>query len=143
MDEFFTLDVDFAFKVRVVEELHGDLCLSLVLCLEFGILDVHVLFDVLSGEDSIVANSEVESTHQEPVADRRRESSDEEEEDIARLEGEVGDEAGEEVGHDEDESRELQVAEGPVPFDGQGRVRDRSSVRDFQSDCRVERRSPV
>lgn len=137
-----TLDVDLALEVGVVEDLHGDFLAVRVLLLERGVLDGDVLVDGLVGEDAVVAYANVGATHEHPVGDGGGETGEEEEEDIGSLEGEVGDEAGEEVRDEEDGGGELEVGEGAVALDGEGRVGDGRSVRDLESDLGVEG-SPV
>lgn len=43
-----TLDIDFTFKVSIMEHLHGNLVLTIILLFELLIFNDDVLFDILS-----------------------------------------------------------------------------------------------
>ena len=65
-----TVKVDFAVEEGVVHELHGDLFLAVVLCLELGIVDGEVLFDVLAWQLYAFILTSTKHTHECPVGYR-------------------------------------------------------------------------
>lgn len=65
-----------------MEDLHGDFGLSMILPLEFDVLDVNVFFDILCREDDLFVDTGAESGHERPISDSQGETEDEDEEPV-------------------------------------------------------------
>ena len=132
--ERLTVDLDLVVKVGVVEDLHGDLLLAKVLCLELGVLDSDVFLDVAAGKLDLLVLAGAVHTHDGPVADGDGEAEEEDKEDIS-LEAAIaydGDGPLDEPGHAENEGGELVVGEVAVALReaNEGRIFNGGGVRD-------------
>lgn len=74
-----TLEVDLAVEVGVVEDLHGNFILSVIIPLELEVLYFDVLFDIFTGQDDLCIDGGAESGHEHPVSDSQGETHDKDE----------------------------------------------------------------
>lgn len=63
-----TIEVGLIVKESVVENLHGNLLLSKVLGLEFGVLDSDVFFDITAGKLNLLVLARAVGAHDGPIA---------------------------------------------------------------------------
>ena len=108
-----TIEVDLVLEVRVVEDLHGDLLLAEVLCLELRVLDGDVLVKGAAGELDLEVLAGTVDGHDCPVGDGDGETEENDEEDIS-LEATIanyGEGALDDVGNAKDEGGELRIGE--------------------------------
>lgn len=108
-----TIEVYFSFKVRVVEDLHGNLVLALVQFLHFDVLNGNILLNVLAGEKNLLVLSTAIHAVQSPVRDSGGDTGDDQEEEVG-LETTATDERKEgleEVGNDDHASCEVNIVE--------------------------------
>ena len=127
-----TVEIDLALKVRVVEDLHGDLLLAKVLCLEFGVLDGDVFLDVTARKLDLLVLAGAVHAHRGPVRDGDGDTEKNDKEDVC-LEAAMAEDrqsALDEPWDAEDEGGEVEVVEGAVALceADEGRVLDGGCV---------------
>lgn len=127
-----TIKINLALEKRIMEHLHRDLLLPMVLRLKHRIVYRNILLQVPLGQHNLLVLAPAVRTHEGPIRDRDRETREQGKEDIG-LEAaavEDGKDAFEEPGHDDNEGAEVDVAEGAVALDQtlDGRVFDRGRV---------------
>lgn len=66
--EAVTVEVDVAVKVHLVEGLHGDLVLAMVLGLVGGLLEGEVVLDGAAGISSLLVLARADGRHDQPEA---------------------------------------------------------------------------
>lgn len=66
-----TLEVNFALKIRVVEDLHGNFLLAFVQLLELGVIDGDVVVNILARQLNLFVFSASVNAHKGPVTDSR------------------------------------------------------------------------
>ena len=126
--EAVAVEVDVAVKVHLVEGLHGDLGLAMVLGLVGGLLEGEVVLNGTARELGLLVGAGAERRDEDPVAAEQRDGGEEGEEDggleaTAQLPGQVA--------RDTDEDREDQgVREALVAgaVGGEGGILDGSSL---------------
>ena len=111
--ERLTVDLDLVVKVGVVEDLHGDLLLAKVLCLELGVLDGDVLLDVTAGELDLLVLAGAVHAHDCPVGNGDGDAHDEDKEEVSLEAATTEDGEGplDDPGDAEDEGGEVEVGE--------------------------------
>lgn len=62
-----TLDVNFSFKVSVVEDLNGNLLFAVVDLAKLRVLDIHVFLDILARELDLLVDTSSNLAHDVPV----------------------------------------------------------------------------
>ena len=80
-----TIELVFSVKVSIVEDLHGDLLLVVVLGLEVSVIGGDEFLDVDRGDGDLFVLPLAIDTHENPIANSQRDSEDDDEEDV-RLE---------------------------------------------------------
>lgn len=140
-----TLDLNLVLEVRVVEDLHGNLDLAVVLGLELGVEDGHVLLDVLARENNVAPAVAANVGHESPVADDGREAREEEEEGVDGREREVRDreDLPEEVGDCDHSCAHVVVAERAVTIERERSVVERWSRCDLGTDGGIKVSGPA
>lgn len=111
-----TVEVNLVVKVRVVEDLHGDLVFRGVEALELLVLDGDVVLNVLAWEDDLFVATTTNMAHDSPVCNGGRDARDDKEEEVG-LDAATVDERKEpleDVGDTDDECGEVEVAEGAI-----------------------------
>ena len=83
VNEARTLEVDLAVKVGVVEDLHRDFSLSVIISFKIEVLYFDILFDILPGQDDLFVYAGTNSRHDRPVNDSEWETHDEDKEPVS------------------------------------------------------------
>lgn len=106
-----TIEVNLAVKVRIVEDLHGNLIPSLVELLEDIVLDSNVGLDVPARQNNLFIASATDITHDSPVGDGGGQTRNHKKEDIG-LEAsavEKGQKPFEDIGYSDDKTSQVEV----------------------------------
>lgn len=112
-EQIFTFNVNLAVEVSVVENLHGDLVLSVINFFEFCITNVDVLFNIFPRQRDALVDATTDARHEHPVTNRDGDAEESNEEPV-RVEPAAVDEredALDHVGHTEDERSEMVIRE--------------------------------
>ena len=77
-----TLDLNLVIEERVVEDLHGNLLLGKVLCLELGVLDGDVLLDIAARKLDLLVDTGTVRAHDGPVGGGDGDAEEKDKEDV-------------------------------------------------------------
>ena len=129
-----TFEVNFALKIRVMEDLHGNLFLSFVKLLQFGVLDVDIFLNVLARQHDFLVPATTVNTVESPVANSCGSARQKEHEKVG-FEPSIFDnreEALDDIRNDDEEGSKMIVVECTVSFSKayQRRVFDSGVVGD-------------
>ena len=109
----FTFNVNLAVEISVVENLHGDLVLSVIVFLEFFIVNIDVRFNIFSRQRDALVDATTDARHERPVTNRNGNAEENNEEPV-RVKPAAVDEredALDHIGHAEDKRSEMVVRE--------------------------------
>jgi hypothetical protein len=112
-EENFTFNVNLAVEISVVENLHGDFVLSVIVFFELFIMNVDVRFNIFSRQRDALVDASTDARHEHPVTNRDGDTEESNEEPV-RVEPAAVDEregALNHVGHTEDERSKMVVRE--------------------------------
>lgn len=111
-----TIEINLAFKVRVMEDLHGDLLLGVVFSLEVGVVNRDILLQVPARQLDLLILTPAEPAHYSPVADCHRNTQKHQEEEIGLETTMVNDREYtlDDPWHDYDEGGKMYVVEGAI-----------------------------
>lgn len=132
-----TLDVNLALKVRVVEDLHGNLLLPFELLPKLGVMNSHVFLQVPARELDLLVLAFTKVTHDCPVANGNRDTRKQEDEEIRFRATEVnkGQDTLDEPWYNHNKDGEVDVVERAIALSNtlDGCVFDSGGVR--SADC--------
>jgi hypothetical protein len=111
-----TIELVFSVKVSVVEDLHGDLLLVVVLDLEVRVIGDDEFLDVNGGDGNLLVLPLAIDTHESPIPNSQRNPEDSDKEDI-RFESAIANDGQNTFQHPrnaEDDGGQVEVVEVPV-----------------------------